>query len=293
MLRTCREHCLSNSLVFINSQRLYSADTNLILYIAHPEKYPLGIWMGRIAWRATHKCLCPSLTLLLNLDRKMCYWLLNIILRHFMWSHDITCLTRPDLTEEASLDLMYVNNSVSSSKVSGRDPEYFWDKTRQLHFLTDAIFGCFCKIQKWIKDVPRGQSGVRSFSGPPLLDITGCLSVMRRQQRAGLSRPGRQKDPAAPTQKPLSLITSPTEHFTVSCSLLFIILPYGAGVHRASWHVRSCVSKHDTHLTLFHVSEVAQQYWTDIFFKFDYSVIGRVKSWILVLRSHKKKKYKD
>lgn len=39
------EHCLSNSLVFfyINSHRLYSADTNLILHIAHHEKYPFGI----------------------------------------------------------------------------------------------------------------------------------------------------------------------------------------------------------------------------------------------------------
>lgn len=40
---TCREHCLSNSLVFINSHSLYSADTNLILYIAHADKYLLDI----------------------------------------------------------------------------------------------------------------------------------------------------------------------------------------------------------------------------------------------------------
>lgn len=90
---TCREHCLSNSLVFINSHSLYSADTNLILYIAHADKYLLDIWMK------------SNVTVLLFFSADVDEMLLiikNVILVDLVPSYDISFLMWSDLTEEAT-----------------------------------------------------------------------------------------------------------------------------------------------------------------------------------------------
>lgn len=90
---TCREHCLSNSLVFINSHSLYSADTNLILYTAHADKYLLDIWMK------------SNVTVLLFFSADVDEMLLiikNVILVDLVPSYDISFLMWSDLTEEAT-----------------------------------------------------------------------------------------------------------------------------------------------------------------------------------------------
>ena len=107
-----------------------------------------------------------------------------------------------------------------------------------LHLVTDATLK---------KDVPKGQNSLRVKSSgpscpPPSLWYYLHLSLMRRRQKAGLSRPSEHTDPAASTQKPLSLIMPPIKAKTsqfdaVHCSLCN---QKSAELHhKASRHVRS------------------------------------------------------
>lgn len=145
-----------------------------------------------------------SLNFLILLLIWICYWSLNIKLKQLMSNYDISCLTRPDLKEEASPDFKNVNNFV---------PRIFLRVTIHLSFV--ALMWNFYILQRESNMYPKDPCDLRLLSLPSVLHA-------KKTEQVWAGPVNRQTQ--QPRQKLLSLINPPinaktSRFYAVHCSL--------------------------------------------------------------------------